>query len=265
MQSGVCMKSVLVVATAFTLAATGAAQAAPILVTASGLLVQQGALPDFAAPISDFADIHAYWVIDPDAGVKVTTPLPMYDSGESVAFRGSVLEFGAIIYSSGVDPLVLTNSSSSLGQAYLYDNLTIAGIAFDMFGFGAGAFVNESGLVREIDADRDLGEGVFISGLNLFALQLTFLPDVPGLLEDDSFPDLGRVFGGTAQIDLSFSHGTPTTTDEIQALPYITFTATFPSISYTYLDDVETPEPATLGLFGLGLAAVALRRRRRAA
>lgn len=266
------MKSISVFATAFVLAAGSAAQAAPILVTAVGQLMQVSSPPgttppDFAAPIADFSDFAAYWVIDPDAGTKITTPLPAPSIGENVYFRGSVIEFGAVITGFGFDPLVLTNSPASLRQTFLLDN-AISGIrATDQFSIAGGAFLDASGLVREIDFDRDLGEDVFVSLFQVSLIEGTFLPEVPGLLDGDTFPDLDRVIQTAASrsLILRFSHGTPTTAAEMRALPQMIFNGFNLFIGYTYLDDVETPEPAAIGLFGLGLAALALRRRRRAA
>lgn len=267
------MKSISVFATAFVLAAGSAAQAAPILVTAVGQLVQAPPIPgttlaDFAAPIADFSDFAAYWVIDPDAGTRITTPLPAPSIGETVYFRGSVIEFGAVISGFGFDPLFLTNSPASLRQAFLLDNAISGTRATDQFSIAGGAFLDGSGLVREIDFDRDLGEEVFISLFQVNLSEGTFLPeDPPSLLDGDSFPDLDRVIetASSRSLILRFSHGTPTTAAEMRALPQMTFNGINIFIGYTYLDDVETPEPAAIGLFGLGLAALALRRRRRAA
>lgn len=271
MQSGVCMKSVLVVATAFTLAAASAAQAAPIQIVTFGQLVQApippgSTPPDFAAPIANFSDFAAYWIIDPDAGTKTTTPLPAPSIGETISFRGSLIEFGAVIFGPGFAPLAIGNSSASLRQSFLLDNAISGTRATDQFSAAGGAYFDGSELVREVAFDRDLGENVFISLFQLSFLEGVLLPALPLLLDGDDFPDLGRLIetAPSKLVTLRFTHGAPTNAAEMRTLPQMSFNGINLNFNYIYLDDVETPEPAALGLFGLGLAALVLRRKRKA-
>jgi len=265
------MKSVSVMTAAVVMAAAGAAQAAPILVTAYGQLVQAPTAPgttpaDFAAPIENYSGISAYWIIDPDAGTKVVTPLAAPSLGESVAFQGSVIGFGATIYGMAMEPLTLGNTPAALRQTFLLDNATLGGRITDQFSASSGAYFSGGGLVQGLETDRDLGDDVFISLFQLSLIESVFAPAVPGLLDGDDFPDLGALIGSSAVrlLTLRFSHGTLTNADELRLLPQMTFNVSSLSLDYIYLDDVETPEPAAFGLFGLGLAALALRRRRKA-
>lgn len=264
------MKSFAVFTAAVVMVAASAAQAAPILVTAYGQLVQARPIPgstpvDFAAPIENFSGISAYWIIDPDAGTKVVTPLPAPSIGRSVGFQGAVIGFGASIYGTGVEPLNLGYTADALRPAFLIDNATLGAGVTDQFSVSGGGYFNEGRLVQAVEADRDLGDGVFIS---LF--QLSFIESlsgaIPDLIEGEDFPDIGALIDAAPfrMITLRFSHGTATNAAELQALPQITFNASTLFIDYMYLDDIDTPEPAAIGLFGLGLAAIALRRRRKA-
>lgn len=259
------------------LAAT-VAEAAPIFVGVTGNLVQTpqppGTTPaDFAAPIDNGAVFSAYWILDPDGATEVRTPLGPPATGQLVNFLGSVREFGAYITGPTQAPVGLGLSARSTRSSFLINDSFFApspgfpsGRYADQFSISSGPFFDAGGMVQQLTVDRSLGEGVFISMFSFNFLDSLAGPGRPDMLDDESFPNFGRLIAlaDTSFVSLRFARGAPTSSAELRLLPLMQYQVNRPNVVYFDLPDVGVPEPAGIGLFGLGLAAFALRRRKAA-